>query len=420
MPIVLGRRWTLRVLIGAMLPLLVPLALGNGATAAATMGADEPGPAMLTSSIDRVNALSCYGDPEYAARPPVLLVPGTSVTPLENWDPSYLPVLLERGHAVCLVWLPALGTKDVQANVEYVATAIRTLAGWSSRRMSIIGHSQGALLPLVALRTWPDLAAHVDDVVGVAGVYDHGSADIARTCATRCLPALHQVAAGSAFLDHIGRRPLPPGPSYTNIGTRDDQTITPQPAANEQPGTTSIIVESVCPGRTIPAPEHAMIIGDAVALSLVVDALDHPGAADEQRFDQATCAEQHYPEFDAARFLGAAGSPSPGMAAPVAEEPPLYCRVTADCRSPRLRGYLIARTSYAVGRKRVTVGIIAQLPGRLRVTLGDRTVTLSVRPGPVVLQLRRPAERKRLRIKTRPLYYTAWATEAGRSVPGRR
>jgi triacylglycerol lipase len=166
------------------------------------------------------------------ARTSVLLVHGTAVAPEENWGPTYLPVLLDRGHAACTVRLPDYATRDVQANTEYVVTAIRAMAAASSRRISIIGHSQGALLSHTALRMWSDLSPHVDDVIGLAGVYDRGSQDIAARCQSRCPRVLHQLAPGSAFLQDIARRALPTGPAYTNIGTIGDSTVTPQPAAH--------------------------------------------------------------------------------------------------------------------------------------------------------------------------------------------
>ena len=129
-----------------------------------------------------------------------------------------------------------------------------------------------------------------------------------------------------------------------------DLTVTPQPAANEQPGAVSLMVQSVCPGHDVPEPEHAMIAGDAVALSLTLDALDHPGAASPERMDPATCAQQEYPEFDADDFLSVDPARSARLADPVAAEPRLYCRNRPDCRNPRLRGYEVARPHFAVGR----------------------------------------------------------------------
>jgi hypothetical protein len=282
----------------------------------------------------RAGSLTCTGDLAGAARTPVLLVPGTGLTPRENWGPTYLPVLRKRGQPVCLVRLPAFGTLDVQRNTAYVAAAIRSMALRAGRQISIIGHSQGAFLPRVALRTWPELAKHVDDVIGLAGVYDHGSREVARRCVRECMPVLHQLATGSAFLGAISRWRLPAGPSYTNIGAKGDQTVTPQPLANHQPGAASVMVQDVCPGHVVPEPQHAMIAGDAVALALVLDALDHPGAAAGRRISRLTCYSGQYASFDEDAFFAAAAAvASRRIAAPVATEPAVWCRYRVGCRA---------------------------------------------------------------------------------------
>jgi triacylglycerol lipase len=401
----LGRRCVIAGLTGLLL-------LSQPVPAAAAP-APQPGngPAMITSFHPRADSLRCSGDLDAAARAPVLLVPGTTLTPMENWAPTYLPVLLDRGHAVCLVRLPRYGTRDVQANVEYVASAIRAMAQRSRRKISTIGHSQGALLPTAALRTWPDLAAHVDDVIGIAGVYDRGSTDLRRRCQPRCLPVLHQLAPGSDYLTYLAQRPLPRQPSYSNIGTIGDQTVTPQPAANKQPGAASLIVQKVCPGHLVPEPQHAMIAGDGVALSLALDALDHPGVASAARIDRATCAQQEYPEFDAEAFLSVDPARASQLADPVAAEPQLYCRHRADCRNPRLRGHMVARPHYAFGPSRVRVRMMILQPGWVRVVVGRGALAFRASPGPVTLNLPRPVGPTRLRIQTRPRHYTAWGAE---------
>jgi len=319
-----GRRWAWGVLTGLL------LSLAPVAPAAPIPPNDLPLPA-------RPGSVACTGDLDAAPRPPVLLVPGTGLTPRENWAPTYLPVLRHRGHAVCLVRLPAFGTLDVQRNITYVAAAIRAMGQRSERRISVIGHSQGAYLPRAALRTWPELARHVADVVGVAGVYDRGSTELVRRCVERCLPVLHQLATGSELLRSIARLPLPSGPSYTSIGARGDLTVTPQPAANRQPGTTSLFVQDVCPGHVVPEPQHAMIIGDAVALALVLDAIDHRGTAYVPRISRLTCLAQQYPEFDEDAFLGTAVTArGRRLAAPVPHEPVVWCRYRPGC-TPRHR-----------------------------------------------------------------------------------
>jgi triacylglycerol lipase len=384
------------------------------AGARADRGLDLPGPAMLSPAADRADALSCSGDLDEARRPPVLLVPGTSLTPTENWNPTYRPVLLERGHAVCMVRLPAYATRDMQANIEYVATAIRMMADRSSRKISTIGDSQGALLPQAALRTWPDLAADVSDVIGVGGVYDRGSKALVGRCRTNCIPVLHQMATGSAFLAALRRRPLPHGPSYTNIGTRGDQTVTPQPSANQVPGATSIMVQDACPLHRVPEPQHTMILGDSVALALALDALDHDGPASSRRLSWGVCFRGSYPEFDLDDLLSRRADKQ--LAPQTRSEPRLYCRDQRGCQDAAQRGYLLSGPRVTVGRHRITVRARALQPGKVRVAVPGHAVVRRVRPGAFALKVPRSSGGGDVVVATRWGFYRAWAVEARRSV----
>jgi len=395
-------------------------ALGPEATsvvAVASSGAEGPGPAMVTPRKARLNALTCYGRIDDARRAPILLVGGTAVTGSENWTPTYLSVLRDRGHAVCLVDLPNFGTHDVQANSEYVATAVRTIASRSDRRLSIISHSQGAFLANIALRTWPDLSAHLDDVIGLAGVYDRGSAELARRCQIRCTPVLHQLASGSRFLASIRKRPLPKGVSYTNIGTLGDTTVTPQPAANQQAGANSIMVQDVCPGRILPISEHAMIVGDSVALALALDALDHRGTSARARLSPTVCDRGHYPEFRFLQYL-ATSSLTDARAGPrTTHEPALFCRHQPTCRYPRARGPLITAPRYSIESRTVTIRTRALGVGTVVVRLGGRRVRQHVEPGRLTLHIRRVPNRAQLRLLTQPKYFSVAAPEAVRWIP---
>ena len=179
------------------------------------------------------------------------------------------------------------------------------------------------------------------------------------------------------------------------------------------------MLEDACPGRTVPLVAHAMIVGDAVALGLVLDALDHPGPASESRLDPYLCEQGEYPGFDSARFLAAASNVSARTTRGTRTEPPLYCRRRALCRDPILRGLLTAQIRYDVRRRTVTVRTEAQLPGRLRISLGGRVIQRTVRPGRVTVQIRRPARWARLVVATRPQHYTVWAAEGSRWVNNR-
>lgn len=373
-------------------------------------GAAEQGAHMTSNQPSRKGALECSGDPT-TGPVPVLLVHGTALTAAENWGTSYVPAMIAEGRAVCTVSLPGSAVGDLQRSIEYVATAIRDLHAMAGRRIAVIGHSQGAFLPRVALRVWPDLAARVDDVIGLAGLYDHGSTELVSRCATTCVPAMRQMATGSAFLTAIGRRALPAGPSYTNIGTLGDTTITPQPLANRQAGATAIEIQDVCPGRTIPLSEHGLIVGDAVAKALVDDALDHTGAAAAGRVPTSTCAQVFYAGFVPNPFLDAAPFVKERLRPVTSTEPALRCHLRLACADVTARGRLLADPRRSVTRTAVTWKGAVPLDGRIRVTYRGTTVVRRVRPGGLTLRINRGRGAGLLVLETRPDRYTAWARE---------
>ena len=322
--------------------------------------ASERGPELTEPPGDRLAALECRGDLRPAPRPPVLLVPPTIASPEEAWSWGYQKILLERGHGVCTVRLPDFGFGDAQRSAEYVVTAIREVARRSGRRLSVLGHSQGGFQPLFALRVWSDAARHVDDFVGLGGVYDRGSRwareqldPRTRTpesrpyCTEGCVPWLTQFASGSRLLGALAKRALPPGPSYTAIATLSDETVTPQPEANELPRGSrgrSVQIQDVCPGRHYPSPggtlpaNHASLWGDAAAHALVLDALDHRGPADPERIPRSVCLKATYDGLDPVGFARAMASLLPRFAEPQQEvkaEPPLRCNLDPHCEDPR-------------------------------------------------------------------------------------
>jgi hypothetical protein len=230
-------------------------------------------------------------------------VHGTGVTAQENWSFGYEKVLADAGHSVCTVTLPNRAYGDVQRSVEYVVTAIRVIHRRGGRKLSIVGHSQGAFLPPYALRIWPDLRRMVDDFIGLSGIY----ADTVDNCDRKsCIPAFWQADRRSQFWRALLRHPLPSGASYTAIGTLYDEVVKPQPQANQLPdvaNSTSVLIQDLCPGRRFAdGYNHIYMAADAIAYALAIDALDNPGPADPARISQSTCAEQIYDGFDYAGF----------------------------------------------------------------------------------------------------------------------
>lgn len=138
-----------RGIVGAVVAasLLVPAAAG----AVTYAPVDQPGPALSVPQ-DKLDAsLECSGN--LAAGPaPVLLVPGTGSNPHSNFSWNWEPALTGLGISWCAVTLPGNALGDVQVAGEYVVNGIRTMYQRAGRRISIIGHSQGGMLPRWPLR----------------------------------------------------------------------------------------------------------------------------------------------------------------------------------------------------------------------------------------------------------------------------
>lgn len=263
---------------------------------------DAPaGPALQTPAATLAAALDCSSDLATTGKTPILLVPGTSVTPEINYSWGYQKVLREQGYAVCAVSLPGGGTGDMQTTVEYVVSAIRSMSETSRKEVSILGHSQGGLLPAWAIRYWPDLASRVDDVVSLDAPYG-GSRLADYICdPTHSCPALAwQVTRNSDFTRALRRSPIPAGVSYTSIGTNKTDLVFPSPDATYLPGATNVFVQDICPGRYV---SHLAMAWDAPAHGLVMDALTHEGAAKVSRVSTTLCDREQFEGVDKAAML---------------------------------------------------------------------------------------------------------------------
>ena len=345
-------------------------------------------------------ALRCGGDLARAPRTPVLLIHGTGVTAEENWAWGYAKALRDRGHGVCTIDLPQKATVDMQDSVLFTVAAIREVARRGGRRIATVGHSQGAAQAVLALRAWPSLAPLVDDVIGLSGAYDRGSDAIAQRCARRCIAPFWQFRPGSHLLAALARRPPPPGPSFTAIGTLYDTVVTPQPQANAVPGGRSMEIQDVCPGRRFAGDlDHIHMAADAVAYALAVDALDHPGPADPRRVSPVNCALDVFPGADPVRLATLAPAlarsfQGEGSAPEVDGEPPLRCPLLERCGSdaPVLSSARLARRRVRAGRP-IALVVGAQRTGRVRLRFMRRgapagtSPSVAVAPGAALVRI---------------------------------
>jgi triacylglycerol lipase len=324
-----------RAMLGAAVALL-GLALSPAGALAAVSG-----PALTEPSAALEHALDCHGDVRGADQPTVILVHGTGSSPEESFSWGYAHVLPKLGFPVCTVRLPGHAVGDFQRSMQYVVYAIRETARRSGRTVSLIGHSQGAALAVYAPYFWPDLPAKIEDVIGLAGPYRGSKAADAGCAGGGCPAFAWQVRTGSRLSAALAAKPQPAGPSFTAIATSFDQLVTPAPQAALLPGASNVLIQDLCPARAV---DHFLLVADAVAFAVAVDALTHEGPADRSRVSPATCLETIMPGADLAKFaviapIALTNALARMQAAPKLDrEPALQCPFDAGaCPSPQLR-----------------------------------------------------------------------------------
>ncbi|CCG01962.1 lipase family alpha/beta hydrolase [Blastococcus saxobsidens] len=295
---------------------------------------DQHGPRLSVDKDQLDASLECNGSLRELTRDPVLLVPGTTLTPEVNFGWNYMRAFDQLGLRWCAVTLPSDATGDIQVAGEYVVHALRTMSKESRRDVDVVGYSQGGMVPRWALRYWPDTRELVDDVIGLSPS-NHGTvvADVA--CQESCTPANHQQASLSRFMQALnsGAESFP-GIDYTVAYTATDEIVVPNTPPNAssalrtgQGRIANIALQEICPTNT--ADHFAIGSYDPVGYAIVVDALAYDGPAERSRIPLTVCAQLHQPGVDPATFaqdytamVTYAGS-SEGDAADTPQEPPL-------------------------------------------------------------------------------------------------
>jgi triacylglycerol esterase/lipase EstA (alpha/beta hydrolase family) len=188
---------------------------------------DQPGPPLSVPQAELDAALSCTDGIAGSSSTPVLLVHGTAENPNAEFSWNWEPALNKLGIPWCTVALPDNGMDDVQTAAEYVVNAVRTMYQRAGRKIAIVGHSQGGMLPRWALRFWPGTRSMVDDLVGLAPS-NHGTLSAIPFCLVACPASFHQQKAGSQFIQALNSyQETFPGISYTVVYTHTDEVVTP-------------------------------------------------------------------------------------------------------------------------------------------------------------------------------------------------
>lgn len=305
------------------LAVLVAVLAAVGGSSALADASEEGGPSLRVPADALRHSLRCSANVADGDRAPVLLIPGTTLTPKKEFSWNYERAFAATGRPYCAVTLPNNAMSDMQESAEYVVYAIRTEARMSGHKIGIVGHSQGGMIGRWALKFWPDTRAHVDDLVGLAPS-NHGTVDADALCAAPvgCQPAVWQQRTDSNFLTALNAgRETYPEIDYTVVYTNLDEVVAPNlnltsltggvvphspkslassPLRGGGNNVRNIDVQSVCPAHVA---EHLTIgSSDPVGYALAVDALDHPGPADPHRIDRSVCTKPFQPGVDPADF----------------------------------------------------------------------------------------------------------------------
>ena len=255
----------------AVLAALVALCFAAPGAGAATIyqspGIDPPG----------ANDWSCH--PSRAHPSPVVLVHGTFGDMTVSWN-RISPALRSDGYCVFALDYGDRGTGPIEASAQQLSDFVdRVLAATHARKVSLVGHSQGGMMP----RYWIKFLGgidKVDDLIGLAPS-NHGTTNpLAPPAAGIGCTSCAQQAAGSDFITHLNAGDETPGAiSYTQVETSHDEVVIPFTSAflAPGPGVTNVLLQDRCPAD--PA-DHLGIIYDAVALRWVENALGRPGPAD--------------------------------------------------------------------------------------------------------------------------------------------
>jgi triacylglycerol esterase/lipase EstA (alpha/beta hydrolase family) len=309
---------------------------------------DRPGPALDVPGAKLHSAVACTPGVRHDTRNPILLVPGTDLTPKANYSWNYERAFKALRWAYCTVRLPQAATGDIQVAGEYVVYAIRRMAGVSGRKVDILGYSQGGMVPRWALRFWPGTRHLVHSYVAL-DPSNHGTLDANAACQRPCSAADWQQAENSHFMQALNSYAETfAGIDYTVIYSRTDEIVVPN---LDSSGSSSlhtgrgrienIAVQQICPNDT--SDHLAMGSYDPVGYALAVDAFRHETVANPKDIPTSVCAEPFQPGVDSATFASDYGSYLSQIghaqegARQLRAEPRLKCYVFADCRRTRDR-----------------------------------------------------------------------------------
>lgn len=283
---------------------VVALAL-SGELAVAAQPATTPLP-VIYNGIDGYSHVSSTASPPgannwsckpSAARPyPVILVHGTFADMSDSWQ-ALSPLLFDNGYCVFAFnygsyndsgALGVYGTGYIEQSASQLSAFVdQVLAATDARKVDLVGHSQGGMMPRYYIN-FDGGARKVNTLVGLApsnhgttleglftlASYFPGASDaILSDC-----PACQEQEASSPFIEHLNASgETRPSVNYTVIESDNDEVVTPYTSAFLAPAAnvTNVLLQQQC---ALDQGEHLSMPYDHIADTDVLNALDptHP------------------------------------------------------------------------------------------------------------------------------------------------
>jgi triacylglycerol esterase/lipase EstA (alpha/beta hydrolase family) len=225
---------------------------------------------------------------------PVVLVAGTAANENVSWQ-ALSPALADEGYCVYGFNYGAtaisdgrfFGLGDIPTSAQTLATFVSSvLASTHAKKVDIVGHSQGGMMPRYYMKFLGG-AAKVNMLVGLAPS-NHGTTLDGLTTLTTLFgsdatggtcDACTQQEVGSTFLTSLNAGgDTQPGPKYVVIESEYDEVVTPYTSAFlTGPKVQNILLQDQC---STDFSEHLGILYDPIAQQDVLNAL----GADDPNF----------------------------------------------------------------------------------------------------------------------------------------
>ena len=255
----------------------------------------------MANAIQNGNNASAPGENIWTCKPskahpePVVLVPGTGGNAATNWG-TYAALLHDDGYCVYALTYGVApqeaafpfkfgGMNPMESSaVELQKFVARVIKSTGARKVALVGHSQGTLMPDYYVKFLGG-ARYVDKYISLAplwhgvgyGIFGSewwtvaGALGDSNDTQMPVCGACEEMVAGSPFLQHLAKGGLVvKGVAYTNIVTEHDELVLPY-TSGIQAGMTNIVLQDRCPQDLT---DHVEIASDPIASVYVLNALD--------------------------------------------------------------------------------------------------------------------------------------------------